>query len=181
MTIQIFTSRFKNEENPESFNAIVTAMIQSILSGKLSAHIDYIHPDLVMLGDVDYDPEIAWESTMVSVDDLRIWLKKRGLKNGFFFPDAPAGPDYLNPEHPNYSPKLAAAVRAWEAVTSESRYKDNGKTPKQNIINWLHKNADNYNLRNDDGSPNKNAIEHQIAKVANWKDAGGAPKTPGGK
>lgn len=83
-------------------------------------------------------------------------------------------PDYLNPQHPRYSQKLAAAVRAWEAADQLPA----GKTPKQVADRWLRANAGAYGLINDDGNPNNSAIE-EIAKIVNWKPGGGAPTTPG--
>jgi hypothetical protein len=84
-----------------------------------------------------------------------------------------AAPGYLDPSHPRYSPKLAAAVRAWLAVDDPK-----GKHPKQALTAWLTKNASNFGLTNPDGRPNKEGIG-DCAKVANWKPSGGAPTTPG--
>jgi hypothetical protein len=81
--------------------------------------------------------------------------------------------DYLNPKHPRYAPKLAAAVRAWQAVTEP-----NGKHPKQALSKWLRDHAKEYGLVDDKGKPTETGIE-EAAKVANWQPGGGAPKTPG--
>jgi len=56
---------------------------------------------------------------------------------------------------------------------------DNGKHVKQNLESWLTAHAAEFDLVKDDGEINADAIKNQIAKVANWKDKGGAPKTPG--
>jgi hypothetical protein len=78
---------------------------------------------------------------------------------------------YLDPSHPRYAPKLAAAVRAWQSVT------DAGKTtPKQALIKWLTKNAAELDIQKD-GKPIKAAIE-ECSAVANWEPVGGSPKTP---
>ncbi|MDM0051416.1 hypothetical protein [Variovorax sp. J22R115] len=72
---------------------------------------------------------------------------------------------YMNPLHPRYAPKLAAAVRAWQAVDDE------GKTsPKQALEGWLRAHADDFGLTN--------AAVEECSKVANWKAQGRAPKTP---
>lgn len=76
----------------------------------------------------------------------------------------------------HYAPKLAAAVAAWEAVTSDPK-RLRGKSPKQALEAWLTEHAAEYDLVNKDGTPNKTGIE-EAAKVANWQPAGGAPKTP---
>jgi hypothetical protein len=96
----------------------------------------------------------------------------------FFSPGSIAAPDYLNPDNTNYSPKLAAAVNAWLAVTSDSKYQDNGKSVKANVINWLTANAAQYSLERNDGSINSSAVNDQIAPVVNFDPKGGAPSTP---
>ena len=53
-----------------------------------------------------------------------------------------------------------------------------GKTPKQALDKWLRLNASQFNLSDDDGKPNEQGIQ-ECAKVANWQDKGGAPKTLG--
>lgn len=80
--------------------------------------------------------------------------------------------DYLDPNHPRYAPKLAAAVRAWQAVTDAG-----GKHPKQALAKWLRENAAEFGMTDDGGKPNETGIE-EAAKVANWQPGGGAPKTP---
>jgi hypothetical protein len=161
------------------FSATFTAITNAINGNRLTAKIqgyDY--------GFMDPSPNedtTDWYNSTIIVDDLRIWLKSRGINSGFFFPDALPIPDYLNPEYQNYSPKLAAAVRAWEAVATDTHYRKSGKSIKNDIIKWLYKNAENFGLVREDGKPNKNAIENQIAKVANFEYGGGAPTTPGGK
>jgi hypothetical protein len=51
---------------------------------------------------------IDLEKSLIEVASLRSWLAARGLKSGFFFPEAGSNPDYLDPRHPHYAPKLAA-------------------------------------------------------------------------
>lgn len=81
---------------------------------------------------------------------------------------------YLDPNHPRYAPKLAAAVRAWLAVDDPPA----GKTAKQSLVNWLRENAPELGLTGPEGKPNELGID-ECAKVANWRTDGGAPKTPG--
>jgi len=77
-------------------------------------------------------------------------------------PASPMVPDYLDPKHPRYAPKLAAAVMAWQAVT------DPGKiSPKAALTNWLSSHKDDFCL-------SANGIE-EAAKVANWAPQGGSP------
>ncbi len=89
-------------------------------------------------------------------------------------------PSYLNKQSPHYAPKLAAAVNAWLAVTSDEKYQDKGKSVKHNLECWLRDHAEQYGLTKGDGQPSNTAI-NEIAKVANWNPTGGAPKTPGSR
>ncbi len=119
-----------------------------------------------------YRAEPSWSLTTVLVEDLRKWLFGRGLQTGFFFPKASDAPDYFDRENPRYAPKLAAAVRAWQAVTNPK-----GRHPKQALMKWLREHAAEFDLSDDEGKPNDTGIE-EVAKVANWQPLGGAPKTP---
>lgn len=113
-----------------------------------------------------------WGKTTVMLEDLRGWLRGRGIHSGFFFPNATNAPDYLNPKNPRYAPKLAAALQAWQAVIDPGK-----KTPKQALEKWLREHAVDFGLVDDDGNPINTAIE-ECSKVANWNQSGGAPKTP---
>jgi hypothetical protein len=155
---------------PEGYTAVSTALKHAISSGKLPATI-------ASFENGNQEQEISWHATVVAVEDLRVWLKSRGVKSGFFFPGAPDGPDYLNEFHDNYSQKLAAAIAAWEAVTSDPELRK-GRTVKQALDKWLRQHANEFGLTKDDGNPNEQGIE-EIAKIANWDTKGGAPKTPG--
>lgn len=116
---------------------------------------------------------------LISVTNLREWLVKRGITTGFFFPQIEnTKPDYLDSQHSNYSPKLAAAIEAWLAVT-ENPELIKAKSVKQTIMVWLRSHAGRFGLIKDDGNPNESGIE-EVAKVANWETKGGAPKTPEG-
>lgn len=85
--------------------------------------------------------EISMSDTRVKVDDLRKWLEGRGIKTGFFFPQPEDTLDFLDPSHKNYAPKLAAAIRVWQAVNADPEL-IKGKTVKQALLKWLRKNAD---------------------------------------
>jgi hypothetical protein len=123
---------------------------------------------------VIYRANPDWSLTTVRVEDLRLWLSARGVKTGFFSPQASVGvPDYLDPVHERYAPKLAASVRAWMAVDNPQR-----KSPKAALSKWLREHAREFGLSDDEGKPNEQGID-ECAKVANWQPGGGAPKTPG--
>jgi len=108
---------------------------------------------------------------------LKTWLKSRGVDSGFFFAEGGDAPAYLNPAGNSFSPKLAAAIKAWKAVDADPSLRK-GKTVKQALMVWLRLHASEFGLTKEDGNPNEQGIE-EIAKIANWDPKGGAPKTPG--
>lgn len=79
-------------------------------------------------------------------------------------------PEYLNPTHPRYSYRMAAAVQVWEAITETGK-----KGVKKAIEEWLLDHAKELGLIYQ-GKPSDKAIK-EVATVANWNTAGGAPKT----
>ena len=107
---------------------------------------------------------------------LKTWLLGRGFTHGFFFPAGVPTAEYLERDDPSYAPKLAAAVRSWQAVRADSALLK-GRSPKQALIKWLNQHAAELDLTGEDGTPLTKAVEY-IAKVANWNMTGGAPKTP---
>lgn len=128
---------------------------------------------------IENSSSLHWTSTLIDVQRLRMWLLKKGMVGTFFEVGvAPTGgpSDPADTESRFYSPKLAAAIAAWKAVVSDP-VRLRGKSPKQAIAQWLTENAKTYGLLNPDGTVNRQGIE-EIAKVANWKPNGGAPKTP---
>jgi hypothetical protein len=125
-----------------------------------------------------YETEPDWEKTTINKVDIQHWLSSKKRTSGFFFPyvQTPDLPLYLDKNNECYSPKLAAAVRAWEAVSSNPNL-TSGKTVKKALEKWLAEHVEEFKLTNKDGTENKKGIE-EIAKVANWNTQGGAPKTP---
>lgn len=183
--------RLSAHARPMGFDAAFAALRHAIQAGRLRA-VMRRKEDAVMsftahlvervAGDdgrasESYTKEPDWNLTTITLDDLRAWLRGRGISTGFFFPRDEAAADYLNPSHAHYSPKMGAAIRAWEAVSRDPST-TRGKTVKQAIMTWLRRHADQYGLTKDDGSPNEQGIE-EISKIANWDTKGGAPKTPG--
>lgn len=115
----------------------------------------------------------SWSNSFITRADLVTWLMGTPIRPEIFFPEASDAPDYLDPSNPRYAAKLAAAVRAWQAVTDT-----NGRTPKQALAKWLREHAAEFGMTDDEGKPNETAIE-EASKLANWQPGGGAPKTPG--
>jgi len=121
-----------------------------------------------------FKPFPDWMLSTVSRDELVLWLTGRGVTTGFFFPTSHTDlPGYLDADNDRYAPKLAAAVRAWQAVTDQGK-----KSHKQALEKWLRENASKYGLTDGNGNPVNQAID-DCSKIANWQPGGGAPKSPG--
>jgi hypothetical protein len=157
------------EESPVGYYAVMAALKNAVQRKTLPASIAEMEYPQVP-GEVD------WHGTILAVEDIKVWLRSRGIGTGFFFPGSAAGPDYLSEFHPNYSAKLAAAIEAWKAVSADDHLR-RGKTVKQALHVWLRQHANEFGLTKEDGNPNEQGIE-EVAKIANWDTKGGAPKTP---
>jgi hypothetical protein len=171
---------------PDGYEAAKTAITNAVVAGDLTATI---RRDAIM-GHVVEEKTERWMGTIekrvlnldvnlttMKVKDLREWLSNRGISTGFFFPQNHNRKlNYLDTGHTNYSPKLAAAIEAWVAVTEAPESKK-GKSVKKALEIWLRGNAGRFGLIKPDGNPNQTGIE-EVIKVANWATKGGAPKTP---
>jgi len=166
-------ANWKTEERPMGYeaakSAVRNALRRELIMGEIVPENDY---------DINGQPypmhgTVCIFHSLVDVDSLKSWLISRGFNQGFFFPVQPETTEYLNPQHPRYAPKLAAAVRAWEAVTASGKI-----SPKKALDKWLREHAAQFALSDEDGNPINQAIE-ECSKIANWQPGGGAPKTPG--
>lgn len=168
-----------SSERPRGYDACETALVNSIISKRLPAKLkNEVIEEWDSKGENYFDRETDYpdlRATTIQVEDLRTWLIERDINSGFFFADKTDQPDYLDSSHPRYAPKLAAAVYAWLATEDEETTK--GKTAKQALVKWLREHAAKYRLSDGGGKPNETGIE-ECAKVANWQEKGGAPKTP---
>jgi len=172
------------DKQPVGYEAAKTALINAINSYELAATIrrnmlkSHIE-DVLQTTPIAFSTKIAYELdinlTTVRVRDIRQWLMQRGIKSGFFFPANTANtPEFLDKGHPCYSPKLAAAVDVWKAISMELS-DSKSKKPKKAIEKWLRIHASAYGLIKEDGTHNELGIE-EVTKVANWETRGGAPR-----
>lgn len=177
---EIASSQWNYESQPIDFpnyNPVYSAVITAARLGKLK----------VCISDDNLSKEITHPKTTIRRDDLKEWLVSRGFKSGFLFEGDNINkddPDYLNPNHPRYAPKLAASVKAWLAMSDENLL--HKKTPSQAMTDWLESRYKEFDLIHKQsnekagykkGDINSGAIK-EAAKVANWNQEGGAPKTP---
>jgi hypothetical protein len=122
-----------------------------------------------------------WNKGKIETKELIKWLSVKNIESDFFgishdkSIENTATPCYLDETNPNYSHKLAAAVKAWEAVANNPEL-SRGKSVKQAISKWLSDNAESLGLIHQ-GKVSETAIE-EISKVSNWATGGGAPKSP---
>jgi len=124
-------------------------------------------------GAVFFVKEPDWSHTKVEVDELTAWMDRRHFWPPFFFPEGTTE-GFRDPEHPRYSPKLACAIGAWEAV---ERNKSN-MSVKATIVEWVTANAVTFGMVEADGVPSATGVE-EVAKVTNWETRGGANRTGG--
>jgi len=165
------------ERLPAGYGAALNALRVAVRNGSLQAKIvgltgfdEYEMPTGEIPGTINVD------ATYIDVPSLIEYLRKRNFGTTAFGTVAASEPEYLNPFGRFYAPKLAAAVYAWLAVTSQTT-EASGGTPKRRIDKWLRENAAAYGLTKADGTANEEAIQ-QISKIANWRPEGGAAKTP---
>ncbi len=152
---------------PDGYAAAKHALVSAVASNKLDARTHY---ERDQHGE-GYEIE---DLAQIPVSAIREWLTGKGFKEHFFFLPFEPKDEFLSPEHPRYSAKLAAAVTAWRELDDPTLLKG---TPKQSLQKWLRLNAVEYGLCDEDGKPTESAIT-DIAKIANWKTKGGAPATP---
>lgn len=126
-----------------------------------------------------YNTMLDLHLTTILRSDLENWLIQRGKgDNSFFFPKkSVAVLPYLDPNNPNYSFKLAAAIFIWTTLNSDASLMK-AKTVKQAAVDLLQEKANLLGLIKEDNKLNSQAVE-DISKVVNWRPDGGAPKTPG--
>jgi hypothetical protein len=166
------------KERPAGFEAVRSALFSAFMKGLITGR-EVAESNIDINGNEYFIPDtIDKFHSIIEVESLKAWMVKRGLNSSFFISSESGLPSYLNKDHHHYSPKLAAAIYAWQAVSNDEKYKDNGKTFKQNLINWLISHAAEFGLIKDNGEINNLAIENQIAMVSNCDTLGGAAKTP---
>ena len=179
---------WKPQERPRGYSPVKQALCAALRKEEVTGkNIPIYECDINgnPLRDIDGTTDVY--ASTVEVVSLVRWLRSRGMNTGFFFPqeDSTSGePDYLNPKHPRYSFKLAAAVRVWQAMEDENLRR--GKGPIPAMEDWLgsrykelglvHRQS-NRKSGYEKGDRNGGAIT-QVATIANWNPDGGPPETP---
>lgn len=171
--IEEYVEEWEAHNQPTQYRTAKAALEHAIRRNALDANVVFSGPPEEEYGGHRRERDlINWHRTTVDVSDLRFWLYSKGFTTGFFFPDRRQEADYLDPDHPRFAPKLAAAVQAWLAVENPG-----SKSPKSALEKWLREHAAKHRLTDADGNVNETGVQ-ECAKVANWEPKGGAPKTP---
>ena len=181
---------WKPHEKPDGYSILLQALGSGLESGTLTGqHIPHFEHDINgnECGEIAGSTDV--ERSTVERASLVAWLAGKGHRTGFFFPNADTGtPEYLNPAHPRYSDKLAAAVRVWQAMDDETLRGKKGLVPA--MTGWLESRYKEFRLvHKQSGRGKGGVVTHSIgdrndgaikavAQVANWKVDGGAMPTP---
>ena len=180
---------------PNGFRPAFDAMTSAIKSGRLKAticHNVYIadkdiygitYPSInqssieaIFQGKeqeetVNVDLEPNWSKSTVAVDDLKQWLKSKGVTTGFFFPDADFSSQADFDTSAINAPELKIAFETWRKLQDKNNWPDSYRgekgtervsTPKQAILGWLQQN--HTDLANE-------AVD-RISKVVDWDRSG---------
>lgn len=168
-----YVENWDMDRRPSGYEAAKTGILNALCRGSIKGKIIPDFESDINGNAYPISDTTSLKST-VDVDSLKAWLKTRGVKTGFFFPEETSPPDYLNKDHSRYSAQLAAAVKVWIAFEDDNLI--GAKPPKAAMEDWLNTHYSELGLVHQ-GKISKTAIE-ECAKVANWNDKGGATKTP---
>jgi hypothetical protein len=167
-------------ERPLGFDAVVQAMTADILLGVIRPHkyVQGVTPHVEAADDgisqvIVREPFVHRHRTLLKMVDVEQWVRRKGIETEFFA--NAVSPAYLDPSHPQFSYKLAAAIHAWNAIVGNPKLQK-GLSAKAALKKWLKENAKSLELGKSTNLSSK-GIE-DVAKVANWATKGGAPKTP---
>lgn len=171
-TAVIRTSSNDPDNANEVFFIALKALTHAIKTEKLKAFIEVKdYPKNLVKSDLNknwlFISEIDTCKTMIERDDLKEWLDKRGVYPPLLFPMGKKD-DYMNVDHPNYSPKLALCVRAWEVAQTANLQ---GQTIKQFIVDWMQEHAKEFGVSN-----TGDKIFDTLATIPNWNTTGGRAK-----
>lgn len=118
------------------------------------------------VGTLSFVAEPDWAASMITVSDLRDWLRSKGIDQSVFFPSAASATfPFQNPADERFAPELDFAVTAWRALKMEPMGKQGSK---RLIEQWLNAHSDEWR---GDGKVSASAKE-RIAIVINWRRAG---------
>ncbi|WP_018147809.1 hypothetical protein [Henriciella marina] len=155
------------DQQPAGYRAIRQVLIGALrkqkISGLIVPNMTYEENERPIENSVDPD------RSTVDMDSLREWLRSKRVDINHLFELVEIQPDYLNPDHPHYAPKLAATIAAWEHVSANP---DENRTVKDQVKDWLTENASKFELVDDEGKVTDQFL-NDAARIANWNPGGG--------
>lgn len=113
-----------------------------LIAGKLpNRSMGWVHVSAweELLSEAIEKKEIEQWDEKILVNDLREWLKTKGVFPGFFFPDQQNEADlsqqmpFMDPVHEFYSEELALAVKTWLALFGEGGEYQQNRAVKEQI------------------------------------------------
>lgn len=181
---------------PDDFRAVFTALTNAIKQGRLKATIyhnattdgysvervegwsayRYKENDVTSLPPAPpeyyYENTPNWAETTILVENLKHWLCRREIRDGFFLPvQAPPTLAKVNELDQIKSEELRICNKAYRSLIDQKKWSEKYKghkddepatTPRQAILGWLEVNHPDLT---------KEAIE-RIATVTNWDKTG---------
>ena len=103
---QNYVENRTSDKRPPGYETSKTAISNALKKGLMEGQLipRYYDMDDNRYGEIENSIDLR--ESRIEVESLRSWLLDRGFHTGFFFPTATGAPDYLDPDHPRYAPKL---------------------------------------------------------------------------
>lgn len=154
----------------DGFIIVTSHTLNSILEAQLMETGNWVPS-----GSVLFHREPDWWQTNVKVEDLKRWLRDKGIQPSFFFPETLADrgdtvDEVLDFEHEHFTPELALALTVWRALLPERAFKGGVKST---IEAWIKANPDAWHGEGELSV----AAKERIITLVNWNKSGGAPKS----
>jgi hypothetical protein len=164
-------SSYLDRESPDSCRVLSSSELGMLVSNSFNNDAQSPFDSQTVEHSAVLFCEPDWARSLVDYEDLRGWLRSRGVKSGFFFPESEADPDdFLDIAHDHFSAELHLAVTVWRALANQSKFP---RGPKAAIEDWIARNPDTW--KGDE--PLGERAKDRIATLVNWNSRGGAPKT----
>jgi hypothetical protein len=112
------------ENRSAGYDAAKAALMNAINRKRL--------PALIAERDDTDSREVDWHRTVVAVEDMKRWLRSRGIGTGFFFPALPSSFGCVNMRMNSGSPRKTAIPtnRGIEEVAKVANWDTKGGAPK---------------------------------------------------
>lgn len=160
-------------KKPRDYVAVKSAILTACVNETIDATLVRNNERKIDNGNLKDISVFDASLSTVDVLSLQVWLARSGFSNSGLFSSDEASDSFENKEHPRYSAKLAGAVAAWRNFQD---VESGPGTVKQRLEKWLRMHANEFGFVDEDGNPQETVVK-ELAKVANWVVAGGAPKS----